>query len=92
MKLTVNFEILDLSGKALPDRANKFIAEILVDTKGDALKLYELAMNISKSESIEIDTTDLNIVVKAIRDHERFNNLVKGAILKEIESQKTIST
>jgi len=88
MKLNVNFEIFDLTDKALSDKASKFIAEMLLEHKGDSLKLYELAMHINKNESIDIDTTDLKLIEEAVKNNPRYTNLVKGAILKEIESQK----
>lgn len=91
MKLNVNFEIFDLKDKAVPERANRYIAEMLMEHKGDSLKLYELAVKINNSESIEIDTTDLNLVETAVKTNARYTNLVKGAILKEIESQKVLN-
>ena len=92
MKLNVSFEIFDLTDKALKEKANKFIAEMLLEHKGDSLKLYELAIKINKNESIDIDTTDLKLVEDAVKGNQRYTNLIKGAILKEIECQKTLST
>ena len=89
MTLKVNFEIYDLADKAIPEKSSRFIAEMLLEHKGDSLKLYELAININKNDSIDIDTTDLKLVETAVRDSQRYTNLVKGAILKEIELQKT---
>ena len=91
MKLNVNFKIYDLNDKVIPEKPNKFIAEMLIEHKGDTLKLYELAMKINKSDSIEIDTSDLKLLEAAVKGNQRYNNLVKGAILKEIESQKAFS-
>lgn len=90
MKLNVNFEIFDLNGNPIKEKANRFIAEMLLEHKGDTLKLYELAIKINKNESIEIDTTDLKLVEAAIKGNQRYTNLVKGTILKEIECQKTL--
>ena len=89
MKLNVNFEIFDLADKAIPEKSSRFIAEMLMEHKGEVLKLYELAIKINKNESIEIDTTDLKLVEEAIKSNQRYTNLIKGAILKEIECQKT---
>jgi acyl carrier protein len=91
MKLNVNFEIFDLNDKAVPEKASRFIAEMLLEHKGDSLKLYELAIKINKNESIEIDTTDLKLIEDAVKGNPKYTNLVKGAILKEIESQKFLS-
>ena len=90
MKLNVAFEIFDLSDKKVPERTNKFIAEMLMEYKGDSLKLYELALKINKNESIEIDTTDLKLIEDAIKSNQRYTNLVKGAILKKIECQRAL--
>ena len=91
MTLNVNFEIFDLSDKAVPDKANKYIADMLVSHKGDALKLYELALKISKNDSIEIDMSDLKLIEQVIKENQQYNNLVKGSILKEIECQKMVA-
>ena len=91
MELQVNFKIVDLEGKSIGQTANVFMANILLAHKGEALKLYELALKINAEESIEVDTTDLNLIETAIKENEQFNNLIKGALLKEIERQKTIS-
>ena len=90
MKLTLNFEIFDLLDKAIPEKTGRFIAEMLLEHKGDTLKLYELAMKINKNESIEIDTSDLKLVEEAVKSNQRYTNLIKGAILKEIEGQKAL--
>ena len=92
MKLNVNFEIFDLSDKKIPEKSSRFIAEMLLEYKGDTLKLYELALKINKNESIEIDTSDLKLIEEAIKENSRYTNLIKGAILKEIDSQKTLSS
>lgn len=88
MKLNVNFEIFDLADKALPERANKYLAGMLMEHKGDSLKLFELAMSINKNDSVEVDTSDLKLIEEAVKSNPQYNNMIKGAILKEIESQK----
>ena len=92
MTLNVNFKIYDLNDKPIPEKSGKFIAEMLIEHKGDTLKLYELALKINKNNSIEIDTSDLKLLEDAVKGNQRYNNLVKGAILKEIESQKAYSS
>lgn len=91
MTLNTNFQIFDLTDKAVKDKSNRFIAEILMNHKGDALKCYELALKINKNDLIEIDTTDLNLIETAIKENQQYTNLIKGAILKEIECQKSIA-
>ncbi len=88
MKLNVNFEIFDLNDKALPNNAARYIAEMLMDYKSNPLKSFELGLKINKNETVEIDTSDLKLVEEAVKNNERFNNLIRGAVLKEIESQK----
>ena len=88
MKLNLDFEIIDLQGKALPAKGSEYIADMLLEHKGDSLKLYELAMNINKNKSIDIDMSDLKLIEEAVKAHPRYTNLIKGAILKEIECQK----
>ncbi len=88
MKLKVDFELKHLDGSPVPNTAASYLSEMLIAHQGDALKLYELALNISKSSEIEIDTADLQLVEAAIKANTHFNNLIKGGLLKEIERQK----
>lgn len=89
MKLNVSFEIFDLSDRPLPEKAGRYIAEMLMDYKISPLKSFELGLKINKNKIVEIDTSDLKLVEEAVKKNERFNNLIKGAILKEIECQKS---
>lgn len=92
MTLDLRFEIFDLKGQKVEEKAATFIADCLLNHKGDSLKLYELALQINKGKSFEIDTTDLKLIETAVRENQRYNNLIKGAILKELEIQKTRAT
>ena len=91
MTLDMGFQIFDMESKPLEKPANVYLAEMLLFSKGDSLKLYELAMRVNETPTIEVDTTDLNLIEKAVRDNERYNNLVRGAILKEFAHQKARS-
>ena len=92
MKLTVDFEVFDLNGKAASHKASRFIAEIMMRHKGDnRLKCYELGLKINIGEPIEIDTADLKLIEAAVNMTELYDNLVVGTILKEIEHQKTLA-
>ena len=91
MKLNVNFEIFDLDGNSFKDKANRYIASILMDGKGDSLKLFELGMSINKNDSIELDTADLKLIEDTVKANAGYSNIIKGAILKEIENQKVLS-
>lgn len=88
MTLDLKFEIFDLKGQKVEEKAATFIADCLLNHKGDSLKLYELALQINKGKPVEIDTTDLKLIETAVRENQRYNNLIKGAILKELDAQR----
>lgn len=91
MILNVNFDIFDLDNKLLPKKANKYLANILMNAKGDRLKMYELSLKVNENETIEVDTADLKLIETAVNETQMCNNLISGAILKEIEAQKITS-
>lgn len=92
MKLKVNFKIFDLDGKALEHNANRYIASILMDKNlpNDTMKLFLLGQKINKAESVDIDMADLKLVEDTVKT-STYSNLIKGAILVEIENQKVLS-
>ncbi|MCK5600654.1 hypothetical protein KAR91_02225 [Candidatus Pacearchaeota archaeon] len=92
MKLKVDFEILDLYGKPLEKKANEYLGTIMIGGhEGDSMRKLILATEIQKSESININESDVKFIEDTIKATSLYNHLVKGAILKEIENQKVLS-
>jgi hypothetical protein len=83
MKLDFNFNLLDLDGKELKDaNAGKILANALIQqTKGDSVKIWELALSLNKGEIVDLDSSDQELVKTFIRDTETLNIVAKGQLL-----------
>lgn len=83
MKLDFNFNLLDLDGKELKDaNAGKILANALIQqTKGDSVKIWELALSLNKGEIVDLDSSDQELVKTFIRDTETLNVIAKGQLL-----------
>ncbi len=92
MILDLQFEIFDLNGKKVEEKTTSFLADMVMSHTGDKLKLYELALKINKSATIEVDLADLKLIEAAVNENQRYPNLICGAILKEIEQQKALAS
>lgn len=88
MKVDLNFEILDLDGKAI-NTANKLIAGLLMsETKGDAEKLYDWAIQLFSSKVIELDNSDFERFKTLVKGSERISIIAKAPILKYLQNLK----
>ena len=84
MKLDFNFSLLDLDGKEIENaNAGKLLASTFVQqTKGDAVKLWELALTLNKNEPIDLDSSDQEMVKNFIKDSESLAVIAKGQLLQ----------
>lgn len=87
MKLNFNFELTDLNDRNIIDQdgnnlsANIFLANMLAQlSKGDSLKLIEIALKLNKGEEIDLDTSDKN-TIKQLIEESSINNIVKYRLL-----------
>lgn len=88
-QIDFNKEILDLDGKSFQDKPimSTVVANALASKQdGDPIKLYELALAIKKGP-VSIDTADLELVEKVIREDTGLTALAKGQILLEMKRQ-----
>ena len=83
MKLDFNFNLVDLDGKELKDaNAGKILANALIQqTKGDSVKIWELALSLNKGEIVDLDSSDQELVKTFIRDTETLTIIAKGQLL-----------
>lgn len=83
MKLDFNFNLLDLDGNEISNaNAGKLLANTLVQqAKGDAVKLWEIALKLHKGEVIDLDTSDQELLKNFIKDSEQLAILAKGQLL-----------
>jgi hypothetical protein len=84
MKLDFNFNLVDLDGNHIENaNAGKLLANTLVQqTKGDAVKLWELALSLNKEQVIDLDSSDQEMVKNFIKDSESLAVIAKGQLLQ----------
>ena len=84
MKLDFNFNLVDLDGNHIENaNAGKLLASTLVQqTKGDAVKLWELALALNKEQVIDLDSSDQEMVKNFIKDSEALAVIAKGQLLQ----------
>lgn len=87
MIVNFNFTLKDLNENPVLDQdgnevlANKFIANLLAQTsKGDSIKLIEIALKLNKGEELDLDTSDKNML-KDIIEKIEINNIIKYRLL-----------
>ena len=83
MKLNFNFNLVNLDGEELKDaNAGKVLANALVQqTKGDAVKLWEIALALNKGEVVDLDSSDQELIKNFIKETELINIIAKGQLL-----------
>jgi hypothetical protein len=87
MKLNFNFNLLDLDSKEIEGaNAGKILAGALVSqSKGDAIKFWELSLKLNNGEVVDLDTSDQNLLKTFIKDSESITILGKGQLLQVFE-------
>lgn len=87
MKLNFNFTLTDLNGRNVldqegnPAEANKFLASMLSQlSKGDSIKLIELALKLNAGEELDLDTSDTK-KLKEIVEQAELQNIIKYRLL-----------
>jgi hypothetical protein len=84
MKLNFNFNLVDLDGQEIENaNTGKLLATSLVQQpKGDAMKFWEMALNLNKGETIDLDTSDQQLLKTFIKENESLTILAKGQMLQ----------
>jgi hypothetical protein len=84
MKLNFNFNLVDLDGQEIENaNTGKLLAASLVQqSKGDAMKFWEMALNLNKGETIDLDTSDQQLLKTFIKENESLTILAKGQMLQ----------
>lgn len=91
MKLNLNYQIKDLTGKEISGEnanASKALAGSLAGAnKGNAIKLFNWALQFWKGESVEIDKTDKEFLESFIETSETLTVLAKASMINSIKEQ-----
>jgi hypothetical protein len=84
MKLNFNFNLLDLEGQEIENaNTGKLLAGALVQqSKGDAIKFWEMALKLNKGEVIDLDTSDQQLLKTFIKENESLTILAKGQMFQ----------
>lgn len=86
MKVNLNFEVKDLSGKSIEGtNVGKILAEVMVrSSKGDSIKIMDWALKLYNKQEIEISDGDFDTFKSLVENNEEITVLVKAPILKEL--------
>lgn len=89
MKIDLNFNLVDLDGKAIQNtNAGKLVAQTLVQgTKGDALKFWDWAVALNKGEVLDLDTSDQETFKSFIKESETITIFAKAQILPKLKKE-----
>lgn len=84
MKLDFNFSLTDLDGQPIENaNAGKLLANTLAQqSKGDALKFWELALSLHKGEIVDLDTSDQTALKNFIKESDALAIFAKGQLLQ----------
>lgn len=91
MKLDFNFPILGLDGQPLKDGSNdlqagKILASTIANkTNGDAVKLFGWALQLHKSEILDLDKADQKTLRELIEGDNTLTILAKGQLLEAFD-------
>lgn len=87
MKLDYNFYLKDLDGAEIKEaHAGKLLATGLIQqTKGDAVKFWDWALNLHKGEALDLDSSDQETLKNFIKDSESFTVLAKAQLLQVLK-------
>lgn len=86
--IDLNFELTDLANNVL-GLASKTVAGLLMsELRGDAVKLFDWATELNTSGKITVDEADLNVFKEIIKSTERMSVIVKGPIMKHLNTLK----
>lgn len=82
IKLNLNRSFVDTEGNELPDGPqSKFLARLLAASPtGDALKLWDWAVALSKTGELELDESDAETLTKFIRETQGTTALAKAQL------------
>jgi hypothetical protein len=83
MKLNFNFNLVNLDGEELKDaNAGKVLANALIQqTKGDAIKIWEIALSLNKGDIVDLDSSDQELIKNFIKETDTLNVIAKGQLL-----------
>lgn len=86
--VNLNWELKNLNGESIGNAGELLASSLMIETKGDAIKYFDWAMNLNSKKTIEVDESDLLKIKQFITDNERVTLLAKAQLLKYFETLK----
>lgn len=92
--LDLNKPLLDLDGNPIKNEGveqtigGTLAMALISSNKGNAVKMFDWAMNFHKGKAIVVDKSDKSTLVEFVKENEMLTNLAKGQILEVIHAAK----
>lgn len=97
IKINLNKPFLNIDGEVLKNgetdsNMGKSVGNYLAQTnKGNAIKLFALAIDFHKTGEVEVDEADFKTIRDMVETNDGFANLAKAQVLKEMDDAKDAS-
>jgi len=88
--VNLNVNLKDLEGKDVEGQIiGKIVANVIAtESKGDALKIFGWAVEMTKGNCLLLDKSDFSTFKSLISDNERLTILVKAQVLEILDAVK----
>ena len=87
--IKLNFNLVDLDGNEIKDsKLSKILAGLLMSQKsGDAVKFFDWAVTLHKSDAIQVDASDLTLIKGLVKDNSEYLTIIsKAQLLKYFDT------
>lgn len=92
MKISLNFQIKNLSGDEISGEmgnGDKILANLLSQTnKGNSIKLYDWALKLWNHQELELDDTDMDVLIGLVETSESLFVIAKAPIITHLKKIK----
>ena len=88
--VNLNVNLKDLEGKDVEGQIiGKIVANVIAtESKGDALKIFGWAVEMTKGNCLLLDKSDFSMFKEIVNSNERLTILVKAQVLEILDSVK----
>lgn len=90
MKLNLNFQLKDLTGKPIESEpiAKIFANALAASQSNDPLKIMHIAQTLYNKGEIDLDISDLEMLINEVKSSKAFTNILQAQILEAIDNAK----
>jgi hypothetical protein len=83
-----NGELGDMVASEKLTLANQLATILKASKTGDAIKVLDWVIDLSRNATLQVDNADLDWIIKFIEDNKEIWNLLKGQLLRELKTAK----